>query len=64
MDWNPRIDEPSKATPSSNRLSSKNGSRNREVLHDSGQVAEPDVDKLDVFVFGEFEDVVGRHFRH
>ena len=38
--------------------------RNREVLHDAGQVTEPDVDELNVFVFGEFEDVVGRLFRH
>ena len=38
--------------------------RNCEVLHDAGQVTEPDVDKLDVLVLGEFEDVVGRHIRH
>lgn len=40
--------------------------RNRdcEVLHDAGQVTEPDVDKFDFLVLGEFEDVVGRRFRH
>ena len=38
--------------------------RNREVLHDAGQVTEPDVDELNVLVFGQFEDVVGRLFRH
>jgi hypothetical protein len=34
------------------------------VLHDAGQVTEPDIDKFDVFVLGELEDVVGRLFRH
>jgi hypothetical protein len=34
------------------------------MLHDPGQIAETDVDKLDVFVFGKFEDVVGRLIRH
>ena len=48
----------------SNTLWSKNEGRNREVLHDTGQVAEPDVDKFDVLVLGEFEDVVGRLIRH
>ena len=38
--------------------------RNREVLHDARQITEPDVDKFNVFVFDEFEDVVGRRFRH
>lgn len=36
--------------------------RNGEVLHDAGQITEPHVDKLDVFVLREFEDVVGRLF--
>jgi hypothetical protein len=34
------------------------------VLHDAGQVTEPDVDKFDVLVLGEFDDVIGRFFGH
>ncbi len=42
----------------------QSGSRNREVLHDAREVAEPDVDVLDFLVLGELEDVVGRHICH
>ncbi len=36
--------------------------RNREVLHGAWQVAEADVDILNVLILGELEDVVGRLF--
>ncbi len=38
--------------------------RNGEVLHGARQIAEADIDVLDVFVFGELEDVVGRLVGH
>ena len=38
--------------------------RNGEVLHGARQVAEADVDVLDVLVLGEFEDIIGRLIGH
>ena len=38
--------------------------RDREVLDDAGQIAEPDVDVLDVLVLDLLDDVVGRLFCH
>ena len=38
--------------------------RNCEVLHGAWQVAESDIDVLDVLILDEFEDVVGRVFGH
>ena len=64
IDWKPRTDEPSNASPSSNTLSSNADSRDREVLDDAGQVAEPDVDVLDVLVLDLLDDVVGGLFCH
>ena len=64
IDWKPRTDEPSKASPSSNTLSSNADSRDREVLDDAGQIAEPDVDVLDVLVLDLLDDVVGGLFCH
>ena len=64
IDWKPRTDEPSNASPSSNTLSSNTDSRDREVLDDTGQIAEPDVDVLDVLVLDLLDDVVGRLFCH
>ena len=64
IDWNPRMDEPSKARPSSKTLSSKAETGIEKCCNDTGQVAEPNVDELDVFVFDQFEDVVRRLFRH
>ena len=64
MDWKPRTDEPSKASPSSNTLSIEQRSRHREVLDNAGQIAEPNVDVLDVFVLDLLDDVVGGLFCH
>ena len=64
IDWKPRTDEPSNASPSSNTLSSNADSRDREVLDDAGQIAEPDVDVLDLLVLDLLDDVVGGLFCH
>ena len=45
ISWNPRIDEPSKPSPPRTLLGEL-VDRDREVLHEPGQVAEPDVDDL------------------
>ena len=50
ISWNPRIDEPSKPRPSSKTSSVELVRRDREVLHQAGQVAEAEVDDLDLFV--------------
>ena len=57
--WKPRIDEPSNIRPSVNTFSSKILDRDREVLHDARQVAEPDVDELDVLISDELQNLVG-----
>ena len=64
IDWKPRTDEPSNASPSSNTLSIEKRSRDREVLDDAGQIAEPNVDVLDVLVLDLLDDVVGGLFCH
>ena len=64
IDWNPRIEEPSKAKPVLEHVLVEDVNRNCEVLHGAWQVTEADVDILDVLVLGEFEDVVGRLFGH
>ncbi len=55
IDWKPRTDEPSNARPSSNTSSSNAEAGDREVLHDTGQVAESDVDVLDTFLLDALE---------
>ena len=57
--WKPRIDEPSNTRPSVKTSSSNDCDRHREVLHDAGQVTEPDVDELHVFLADELQDLVG-----
>ena len=55
--WKPRIDEPSNIWPSTkNSLVTVRG--HVEVLHHARQVAEPDIDELDVLVLDEREDLV------
>lgn len=56
MAWKPRIEEPSKASSSSG---SKAFMRQREVLHHTRQIAESDVDELDVLVRDELLGLVG-----
>ncbi len=48
MAWNPRIDEPSNIWPFGEEVDVDRLRGHVEVLHDAGQVAEPDVDELDV----------------
>ena len=57
--WKPRIEEPSNICPSTKKSSSTDSRRHVEVLHDAGQVAEADVDELDVLVLDEAQDFVG-----
>ena len=64
IDWKPRTDEPSKGQPVLEHALIENDSRDREVLDDAGQIAEPNVDVLDVFVLDLLDDVVGRLFCH
>ena len=57
--WKPRIEDPSNLSPSVKTLASNDLGRNREVLHDPGQVAEPDVDELHVLVLDVLQDLLG-----
>ena len=57
--WKPRIDEPSKARPSSKTSGPNEPAGHGEVLHDAGQVAEPDVDDLDALVLDVGQQLVG-----
>ena len=57
--WKPRIDEPSKASPSSKTGLVERAGRDGEVLHDAGQVAEPDVDDLDTLVLDVGQELLG-----
>ncbi len=59
MAWKPRIDEPSNIWPSVKKSAARLWRRHVEVLHHAGQVAEPDVDELDVLLLDELEDFVG-----
>ena len=38
--------------------------RDREVLHQTGKVAEPEVDDLDPFIRGKADDLSGATFLH
>ena len=58
MAWKPRIDEPSNIWPVGEEVLVDRLSRHVEVLHDTGQVAEADVDELDVLVLDETQDLV------
>ena len=58
ISWNPRIDEPSKPRPVLEHVLGELVRRDREVLHQAGQVAEADVDDLDVLVLQQLQDVV------
>ena len=57
--WKPRIEDPSNIWPSVKKSSSTDLAGHVEVLHHAGQVAEPDVDELDVLVLDERQDLVG-----
>ena len=57
--WKPRIDEPSNIRPSVKTDGAEVLDREGEVLHDPGQVAEADVDELDVVLLDVGEDLVG-----
>ena len=57
--WKPRIDEPSNISPSVKKSASTDCGGDVEVLHDARQVAEPDVDELDVLVLDVPQDLVG-----
>ena len=50
IDWKPLIDEPSKAMPAASESTDTVAGRHGEVVHDAGQVAEPDVEDLDIVV--------------
>ena len=58
MAWKPRIDEPSNIWPSVKKSAVDALGGDVEVLHHAGQVAEPDVDELDVLVLDERQDLV------
>ncbi len=64
ISWNPRIDDPSNPRPSSNTSVVSCASGDGEVLHQARQVAEPDVDDLDVLVGDEAEHLVGGPLVH
>ena len=55
ISWKPRIDEPSKPKPSLEDVLGQLVGRHREVLHQPGQVAEPEVDDLDALVLDQAE---------
>ena len=57
--WKPRIDEPSNIWPVGEEVLVDRLRRHVEVLHHAGQVAEADVDELDVLVLDELQDLVG-----
>ena len=57
ISWNPRIDEPSKPEAVLEDVLGELVRRDREVLHQPGQVAEPDVDDLDALVLDQLQDV-------
>ena len=57
--WKPRIDEPSNISPSSRHVLVERTRRDGEVLHDAGQVAEPDVDELDALRLDVGQQVLG-----
>ena len=59
ISWNPRIDEPSKPRPSVKTSSPNEPAGHGEVLHDAGQVAEPDVDHLDALLLDVAQDLGG-----
>ena len=58
ISWKPRIDEPSNPNPSSKVASSSSRDRDREVLHQPGQVAEPKVDDLGAGVVRQGQHVL------
>ncbi len=64
IDWKPRTDEPSKARPSSNTLSSNAEAGIEKCWTAAGQIAEPNVDVLDLLVLDQLDDVVGRLVCH
>ena len=64
ISWNPRIDEPSKPEALVEHVGGELRGRYREVLHQAGQVAEPDVDDLDVLVRDERQHLVGGSLVH
>ena len=64
ISWKPRIEEPSKPSPSTKASSVSCVRRNGEVLHQSRQVAEAEVDDLDVLVLYELDDLGGGALLH
>ena len=62
--WNPRMDEPSNPYPSSNASSIEFVRRNRKVLHQTGEIAEPEVDYFDPFFRREFDHFCGTSLLH
>ena len=55
--WKPRIDEPSNPYPSLNVSSVSSCTGIGEVLHQTGKIAEPEIDDLDPLVLHETKDL-------
>ena len=64
IDWKPRDRRAVEGEPVLEDALVERRSRDREVLNDTGQIAEPDVDVLDLLVLDQLDDVVGRLFCH
>ena len=59
IDWKPLIDEPSNAMPPASDSSVTVRGRDGEVVHDAEQVAEPDVEDLDIVVLDVGDQLFG-----
>jgi hypothetical protein len=59
MAWKPRIELPSNSLAVGEEVLVQRVRRHVEVLHDPGQVTEPDVDELDVLGLDIGQNLVG-----
>ena len=64
ISWNPRIDEPSKPSPSSNTSALRLMRGDREVLHETREVAEADIDHLDARVLDQLQNIASGALLH
>jgi hypothetical protein len=64
MPFQPAIEEPSNAWPSSNLSLVEVLGGHRNVLLLAARVGEAQVDELGLFVLGHLQDIVGSHISH